>query len=235
MTDTTGIFRSGTLLLPSEAPEAADVAMAEPWLAPALVVVTVLLCMILLANIFHAIPPVIKSFTRLRGSANHEGSVRSARDRNITALALILPFVLVVHKAGLYEPQFLAFLGEDAHLAVTLGIFVAYLLLRATLYVQLKPRRSTDSYPLSRRAVWNFFILLNLVMLPTYGLMAVLHASQTAVQTVLLMEMAVFYAFAVFRRGQILASNCNALTTFLYLCGLELIPTGLLVASELFL
>ena len=237
MTDTTGIFRSGELLLPTAAPEAGVAVAAVPqgWLEPVLILASVFVLMLLLPGVFNAVPAVVRSFTRLRGASNLEGSVRTARDRNITALVLLLPFVLVVNRTGLYSPAFLAPFSPDLRLALLCGVMAAWLILRLLCYAILKPRRGQDAFMLARRAVWNTFILLCLLLLPTVGLLGLLGVDEALIRLIVLVEIAFFYALAFLRRGKILLSVCNPLTTFLYLCGLELLPTGLLVASGLLL
>ena len=235
MTDTTHIFRSGELLLPTLPPETAEAAAASPWLEPVLILLSVFLLMILLPGIFHAVPPVIRSFTRLRGTAKLEGSVRTARDRNITAFVLLLPFVLVVHRSGIYAPDFLATPDADRRLALFCGVMAAYLFVRLLLYVLLRPRHRAELFALARRSVWNSFILLVLLLLPVYGVLLLTGVPQESLRLVMLVIITVFYGIAVHRRGRFLASFCNPLPTFLYLCALEFLPTGLLVASALVL
>jgi hypothetical protein len=50
-------------------------------------------------------------------------------------------------------------------------------------------------------------------------------------RTVLLYVTGMTYVLYILRRGQIFASACNPFSTFLYLCGLELLPTLALVIS----
>jgi hypothetical protein len=235
LTDTTTVFRSGELLLPTLPPETAEAAAPAGWLFPTLVLFSVFLVMILLPNVFHAVPAVIRSFTRVRGTANLEGSVRTARDRNVTALVLLLPFVLVAGHAGIYTPDFLSETGADLRLALLCGVMAVYLTVRWLMYSLLRPRRRYELFALARRSVWNTFILLCLVLLPLYGILVLAKVDPETVKLVILVIITVFYVIAFFRRGRILASFCNPLTTFLYLCGLELLPTGLLVASALVL
>ena len=235
MNDTTTLFRSGELLLPTLPPETAEAASSSSWLESALVLLSVFLIMLLMQGIFHAIGPVLRSFTRLRGTVNLEGSVRTARDRNITALALLLPFVLIVNRSGLYAPAFLASRDADTRLALFCAVVAAYLILRLLMYVLFRPRRRAELFGVARRSVWNCFILLCLVLLPLYGILVLAGVQADIVRLVIFVIVTVFYGIAFLRRGRILASFCNPLTTFLYLCGLELLPTGLLVASALVL
>ena len=83
--------------------------------------------------------------------------------------------------------------------------------------------------------MWNSFILLCLLLLPTVGILGLCGVDEAVIRLVVFVEITFFYALAVLRRGNILLSVCNPLTTFLYLCGLEFLPTGLLVASALVL
>ena len=53
------------------------------------------------------------------------------------------------------------------------------------------------------------------------------------IRKILLYEMAVVFTLFMIRRTQILSNACNQFTAFLYLCGLEILPAGLLVVSAL--
>jgi len=48
-------------------------------------------------------------------------------------------------------------------------------------------------------------------------------------------EAGVLYLIYLLRRAQILSMSCNSLTTFLYLCGLELLPAALMVVPAVVL
>jgi len=61
------------------------------------------------------------------------------------------------------------------------------------------------------------------------GILYLVGADDLTVKTFLLIETGVTYLLYLLRRGQILSGSCNPLTTFLYLCGLELLPAALLV------
>ena len=85
------------------------------------------------------------------------------------------------------------------------------------------------------RAGYTFFILLMMLSLVTVGILWLLHSSDLTVKTFLLVEAAVVYFLYLIRRGQILSTSCKPLTTFLYLCGLELLPTAALVLTAVIL
>ena len=72
-------------------------------------------------------------------------------------------------------------------------------------------------------------------MLPTVGILALAGVNDLTVKTVILAETAFIYLVYLIRKSQILSMVCGPLQVFLYLCALEVLPTGLLVASALFL
>jgi hypothetical protein len=74
-----------------------------------------------------------------------------------------------------------------------------------------------------------------LLVLPTLGILYVFHAPDTLVRTFFYVELSVVYALYLVRRVQILSLSCRSLTTFLYLCALELLPSVLLIVSAVVL
>ena len=72
-------------------------------------------------------------------------------------------------------------------------------------------------------------ILLTGMLLSMFGMDAVI------IRRLYWVELAFFYGVFLIRKCQILSTFCNPFTTFLYLCALELLPTGLLAASAVFL
>ena len=225
-------FKTGRLLLPTEpsAPlEAADAAF--PWLGVGMAILFVLLFLLLLQNFLHILPYLSDSMFRARGSTALDSSVRVSRDRNIIALILILPLLLVVYRYRVYDPAFLRDLSPSGRLGAIGGAIGGFLLLRFLLTLWLKPRRRSDGYMASYRAGYTFFILLMIFLLPTLGLLYVFHAPDGVVRTFFYVELAVVYGLYLVRRVQILSLSCRSLTTFLYLCALELLPSALLIVS----
>lgn len=229
------VLRSGRLLLPKEPSEAVRVVETAPFLESVMVVVSVLLGLLFIRNFLNIIPYLFDNFTRARGSVALESSVRVSRDRNIVALVLIIPCIMVINKYGLYEPDLIKGADEDVHLLVVAVVFFLYLLLRFILSVALRPKRGGDNYVMARRSAYTFFILIGLLVLPTVGILSLFHVNPLTVRTVLLVEISVIYLVYFVRKAQILSLSCSSLTVFLYLCALEILPTGLLVASALLL
>ena len=118
---------------------------------------------------------------------------------------------------------------------IILGIFVCYLLLRRFLWFILQPRRWSENYPMARKVAYTFFIMAGLTVLPTVGILSLVGCNDLIIKTVIFSEMAFIYLVFLIRKGQILSFVCSPLQVFLYLCALEVLPTGLLIASAIFL
>ena len=229
-------FTSGQLLLPDTPPEALAAAGEGLSLAASLLVaVSVLLFLLALRSFLNVLPYLADNILRARGSAALENSVRVSRDRNLVAAVFIIPAILLIYRYRLFDIAYFETLSPDMRLLAVAGVFIGYLLLRYLLYRWLRPRRRYDDYQMAYRAGFTFFILLMMLALVTVGICYVLGLSDLTVKTFLLVEAGVMYLVYLFRRGEILSTSCNSLTTFSYLCGLELLPTALLVVPAVIL
>ncbi len=199
----------------------------ESWL----IVLSTFLVLLFLRNFLNVLPHVFDSFSRERGNSDIEGSVRKSRDRNICALILLIPAVLVMDHYRLYAPRFLDPLDADLRLLAVGGAFLGYLLLRLVARLAAAPKKRRDAYQRAARFGGTFFILLGLVVLPTVGILAVFRTPIESIKTVILVESSFIYLVFLLRKAQILSGFCNPLSVFLYLCALELLPTGLFIAS----
>ena len=229
-------FNAGQLLLPDTPPEAVTAAGEGLSLAASLLVaVSVLLFLVALRSFLNVLPYLADNILRARGSAALENSVRVSRDRNLVAAVFLIPAILLIYRYRLFDIAYFETLSPDMRLLAVAGVFIGYLLLRYLLYRWLRPRRRYDDYQMAYRAGFTFFILLMMLALATVGICYVLRLSDLTVKTFLLVEAGVTYLIYLFRRGQILSISCNSLTTFSYLCGLELLPTALLVVPAVIL
>ena len=229
-------FNTGRLLLPDTQPGAVAAAGEGLSLAASLLVaVSVLLFLLALRSFLNVLPYLADNILRARGSAALENSVRVSRDRNLVAAVLLIPAILLIYRYRLFDIAWFDTLAPDMRLAAVACVFLVYLFLRFILYRWFRPRRRYDDYQMAYRAGYTFFILLMILALLTVGVCYILHLSDLTIKTILLVESGVMYLLYLFRRGQILSMSCNSLTTFLYLCGLELLPTALLVVPAVIL
>lgn len=196
-----------------------------------LVVVSVILCIALLRRFLGLVPYIADCFLRVRGSAALEGSVRVSADRNLVALVLVLPAVLVVYRYRMYDPALIRDWDPNLRLAAVAGSLVAYLLLRQLMYWWVRPRRRQDAFRQAHRAAYTYFICLVILVLVTAGVLTLVGAEDSICRLVLYIEAAFVYLLFLSRSAQILSLSCNHLLTFLYLCALEILPCALLVVS----
>ena len=147
------------------------------------------------------------------------------------AAVFLLPAILLAYRYELYDPAFIRDWNPDFRLLAVAGAFLAFLLLRYLLYIWLRPRRRYDDYQMAYRAGHTYFILLMLLVLVTVGILYVAGVDDLLVKRILLIETGVVYLVYLLRKGQILSTSCKPLTTFLYLCALELLPAALLAGS----
>ena len=201
-----------------------------------LVVAAVLIGIAGLRDLLRLLPELLYCFSRPRASVSLEYNTSVVRMRNTAALISILPFCLLADRFGLFRPELWSAVPEEWSAPATVGVFLAYLLLRTVCSALIRPPRlSGTAADAVRRSPWNYFILLTLLMLLTVGLLYIFRPSDTVVRITLYAETTLFFLLSLLRSGQILASGFSGLTTILYLCGLELLPAAALAACAVFL
>lgn len=201
-----------------------------------LVVAAVLIGIAGLRDLLRLLPELLYCFSRPRASVSLEYNTSVVRMRNTAALISIIPFCLLADRFGLFRPELWSAVPEEWSAPATVGVFLAYLLLRTVCSALIRPPRlSGTAADAVRRSPWNYFILLTLLMLLTAGLLYIFRPSDTVVRITLYAETALFFLLSLLRSGQILASGFSGLTTILYLCGLELLPAAALAACAVFL
>ena len=217
--------------------EAAQVMLWDDFLLNrVLVVAAVLIGIAGLRDLLRLLPELLYCFSRPRASVSLEYNTSVVRMRNTAALISILPFCLLADRFGLFRPELWSAVPEEWSAPATVGVFLAYLLLRTVCSALIRPPRlSGTAADAVRRSPWNYFILLTLLMLLTVGLLYIFRPSDTVVRITLYAETALFFLLSLLRSGQILASGFSGLTTILYLCGLELLPAAALAAYAVFL
>lgn len=199
-----------------------------------LALISLLIALLLLKTMVGVFPSLIACLTRWKESVNLDASVQLSRNRDITALALVIPFCLTVTRFRLYDPHFMVRLNDNGRLAVTIGILIGWMLLRTFLEHLLRPRKGNPkAYGTARKAAYTYLCILTLLLMLTGGIMAFVDAAPETIKTAMLWISATIYAVLLLRKTQILISSYSFFASFLYLCALEIIPTGALVASAI--
>ena len=199
-----------------------------------LVLFAFLTVLILLKQLVNILPSLLACLTRGKENINLESSVKLSRDRDILALAMIVPFCLIAVRYRFYVPSFLDGLSENAYLGACFGVFFIYLFLRFIMTKLFLPRKMPKmTYKAACRASFSFFIIYTLVLLAMGAFLGVSDVQETYVRNAMLWVSAFIYALFLLRKTQIFSTSCSVFAGFLYLCALEMIPTGILVVSAI--
>ena len=199
-----------------------------------LVLISFLICLLLLRRFVGIFPSLIACLVRWKESVNLDASVQLSRDRDIMSLAMIMPFCLTAGRFSLYSPSWFREFGADGRLGLTIGIVIGYILLRKGLEHILRPKKmNKKTYATACKSSHTFFIILTLVLMVMGGIMSFVNTSPMEIKNAMLWVSAATYAFFLLRKTQIFISSCSFFSGFLYLCALEILPTGALVASAL--
>lgn len=200
------------------------------------IVLSVVLVLIYLKDIIRLIPPLLYALDRKRGGESLEYNVSAARMRNTVALIYTLPFCLIADYCGAYRPGFWSMVPPEWSSAATLGVMLAYFLLRRLCYAAIRPgKMSAESLATLKHSLYNYFIVLVSVAVPTIGILPLFSVREDIISTVFLALTGLAFAFATVRAWQILKSRRSPLPTILYLCGLEILPAAAVVASAVLL
>ena len=193
-----------------------------------------LVVLLLLRRLLNIFPSLLACLIRGKESFNLEASVKLSRDRDALALAMIVPFCLVALRYRLYSPGFLEGFSENAVTGIYFAVFCVYVLLRALMAWLFRPRKMQQkTYRTAIKASSSFFIIGTLLLLATGGLLDLFNVSEIDVRSAMLWVSALIYAIFLLRKIQIFYSSCSVFVAFLYLCALEMIPTGILVVSAI--
>ena len=199
-----------------------------------LVLISFLICILPLRRFVGIFPSLIACLVRWKESVNLDASVQLSRDRDLMAIAMVLPFCLTAGRFSLYSPSWIGKFGADGRLGITIGIIVGYILLRKGLEHILRPKKmNAKTYKTACKSAHTFFIILTLLLMAMGGIMSFANAPTIDIKNAMLWVSAATYAVFLLRKTQIFTSSCSFFSGFLYLCALEILPTGALVASAL--
>ena len=203
-------------------------------LSQILSLISLFVMMFALRTLVEVFPSLMACLIRAKESINLEASVQLSRGRNILSVCLALPFFLVVWQRGLYMPSFMDSLDENLRFCVIIGIFLTLVLLRMMLERIMKPKTvNSKTYATACKTDRTFFSLLTLILLAMGGIMSIFSTPADVVTNAMLWVSAAIYLIYIRRKTQILTSSASFFASFLYLCALDLIPTGAVVASAI--
>ncbi|MCQ2155597.1 MAG: DUF4271 domain-containing protein [Bacteroidales bacterium] len=195
-------------------------------------VIAIAMVLITLKDLFQLFPSLLSCLGRSKGNVNLEHSMGMSRTRNVLFAAFLLPYCLVADSIGLIRGPLFDRVPDNWSALATIGVPLLYLLVKLLAYTFFAPAKvSSEQATASRHVILNFTIILSITALLTLGVFATAGVGAEISRSVILWETAAFWFFSIVRSGQILASNCNGLTTILYLCALEILPAALTVCG----
>lgn len=199
-----------------------------------LALISTILVIISLRRLVNIFPSLIGCMLRAKENINLEASVKHSIDRDICAAVMVLPFCLAAYRYGLYDIAPLQGLGANLQLAAYIGIFVIYYLIRFCLMKLIRPRKiSPKIAKTGAKTSFTYFIILTLIILGAGSILSFSGTSQEIIKSAIIWISAAIYALMLLRKFQIFISSCSVFAGFLYLCALEIIPTGILVVPAL--
>ncbi len=201
------------------------------------VILSIVLVLLNLKDIIRLTPTLLYALDRVRGSIALEYNVSKARMRNDIALVAALPFGLMADRYAVYRPHFWSGIPPQWSSAATLGVLLAFIILRWLCHHSLRiPRLDQDRRSALYRGLYNSFIALCFILLPLVGILSACRLDQTAIRTVITGLTGAAFLFSLIGEVKIfLNAGHSALATFLYLCGLEFLPAAAVVASSVLL
>ena len=201
-----------------------------------LAAVCVITGILMLGRIVNVLPSVSACALRWKECMNLENSVKLSSDRNALCIFLILPFCLAVSGYRLYSPDFLEFTEDTVYFACICAVFAGYCLLRVLILLTVKPPKHGEKiFRSARKTTYSFFCLMALLTLACAGICAFAGVSGELSRMIMLYLILAVYLLCIFRKLQILRNCCSFLTSILYLCALEILPSVILVLSAVFL
>ena len=196
--------------------------------------ISLIIMMMALRTLVEVFPSLMACLIRSKESINLEASAQLSRERNILSVCLVMPFCLLVWQKDMYAPAFMQGLDENLRFGIIFGIFLTYMLLRKALEHFMKPKvMNSKVYATACKSGRTFFSILTLILLTMAGIMAILGIPADITTSAMLWISATIYLIYLLRKTQILISSASFFAAFLYLCALEFIPTGALIASAI--
>ncbi|MBR4789037.1 MAG: DUF4271 domain-containing protein [Bacteroidales bacterium] len=204
-----------------------------------LVIVAAVLALLSVLDYFQLCPLLIGCMLRERGNVEIEHSVSQARNRNRCAIVALFILCILADRYGLYPASFIDSVPAPFRVAAILGVLLAFLLLRVFLYFMIdtvaRPKLDSESRLAAHRAIFNYFLAVMPLVLVTVLVLWIFKATDNVIRMAIWVELAVFMFITLLREGQIFLSRHTGFQTFLYLCGLELLPVAAVVVSAVLL
>lgn len=233
-------FACGDLVMsniPSEAvARSSMVSWSGDTINEVLIITFTILCILSLRRIVEVLPYIFKGISRLKWIENLEDSMRLSRERNTSAAILSIPLCLIFSRYEMYSPDIIEGLPPGLKTLAIIGAFLAYFIIRVIIKCSVNRHKAdSSSFQAAFRCWDNFIILATTLLISADAFLYISKADLTTFQNVSYYITGFAGIVYLLREFQFLTKTCNQLAAFLYLCTLEILPAGLLVASAVLL
>ena len=198
-----------------------------------LALISVFVVILSLKALVSVFPSAVASVIRCKENMNMESSVKLSRDRDICSAAMVLPFCLCTFRFRLYDPSFISSMPDGGRIWAIIGIFIFYVATRDLARRLSRPHRMQQKIcEAANKSANTFFIILTLALLAFGSIASFAGMSNEAIRQALIWLSSLIYGLYLIRKLQIFTSSSSIFAGFLYLCALEILPTGILVVSD---
>ncbi len=178
------------------------------------------------------LPSLMACLFRSKETINLEDSVKLRRDKNAVAALMVVPFVLCMTSLEIWNPSLIRNMSIEIRFLILLGTFLFYHLFRIGVFHIIRPERlSNRNYGILNGIGYTFFLTATIVILASSGICALFNMEKELLKTIIYYVLGLTYSIFLIRKTQIFVKSCPVFSSILYLCALEILPTGLLVAA----
>lgn len=216
--------------------EAIELLWSESLLMQLLIAAACLVFIATLTPTINVMSSLLRCLMRAKESVFLFNAVSLSRCRNYACLGVTLPVILICTRFSLVPLP--AFLQEDTltlKLLYTTAVLCAYVIARIACRTLLRSRRTErKNWECACSIPYTFFAIGGLAAIITSAICLFSGICDETTTSVLLWEAAALYLLCLIRKTEIFSYFCGFFAAFLYLCTLEILPAGILVAATIF-
>ncbi len=196
----------------------------------------VILGMACLRKYITIFPSLVGCIIRWKENINLEDSTKLCLARNHLYVLLLIPFCLIAAKFRIYDPGIISGMPDLYRFLCITGIFLIYLLIKQGLQKFVRFGKIQEkSFSAAVNSFRTYFVIFVTITLASIGISELADISEDISRNIITYELSVIYIIFLFRKAQIFINSCSLISGILYLCTLEILPTGILVALAIVL
>ena len=181
-------------------------------------------------------PSLVGCIIRWKENINLEDSTKLCLARNHLYVLLLVPFCLVAAKFRIYNPEIISGLPDLYRFLCIAGTFLLYLLTKQGLQKFVRFGKIQEkSFRAAINSFRTYFVIFVTIILASIGISELADLSEDISKNIIIYELSIIYGIFLFRKAQIFINSCSLISGILYLCTLEILPTGILIALAIVL